>query len=63
MKSKNIKRYSTLIPKGLIVFLEFWLGSYGMSVGPKIFIFIRLNLVFKIYKGLKDKIEKTKSSL
>ena len=38
-------------PKGLMAFLEFWSGSYGMSLEPNFFIFLGLILFFDIYPG------------
>ena len=39
---------ATLIPKGLMVFLEFWSLSYGMSLQPSLFISLGLILLFEI---------------
>ena len=33
--------------------LEFWLGSYGMSLEPNFFIFLELILLFEIYMSMK----------
>ena len=43
----------SLILEGLMVFFEFWSGSYGMSLKPKNFIFLGLILVFEIYLRMK----------
>ena len=36
-----------------MVFLEFWSGSYGLSLEPIFFIFLELILLFEIYVGMK----------
>ena len=38
--------------KGLMVFFEFWSGSYQMSLEPNSLIFLGLILLFEIYMGM-----------
>ena len=46
------KEMDFLTPKGPMVFLEFWLGSYKMSLKPIFFIFLELVLFFEIYLSM-----------
>ena len=53
MYNLYLRRYFWILtPKELVVFLEFQLGSYCMSLEPIFFIFVEQILLFEIYSGM-----------